>query len=212
MTTHMPEAATRIAYSTAFLQPHLFDDKYAGLERRVFEFHAKHGFDRGVALRTWGGAGSAVADKVRDAAESLERRSKELLVVAKHEADINERAKLDGASAPRRDLLALRAHLILEEVAELLFALANCDEVGVLDGAADSAYVIAGACVAAGLPLSRAVAEVCDSNDTKQVKVPGDLRLRTKGASYKAPNLEALLREHSIVVTDLAKVMEGDQQ
>ena len=87
----------------------------------------------------------------------------------------------------------LRAHLILEECAEMLDAMFSGDKVEALDGAADLIYVVVGTAVQFGWPLEEACAEVHRSNMTKQ-PLQGP-RLRLKGLYSPA---------------DIAKVLEID--
>jgi len=88
---------------------------------------------------------------------------------------------------------SLRAHLVVEEVAELLAALAAGDEVGTLDALADLIYVTVGTAVTFGLPLAEAVEEVHRSNMTKTLvrDRPGH---PGKGDGYSPPQLAELLR------------------
>src|SRR5262245_24245697 len=61
----------------------------------------------------------------------------------------------------------LRAHLLLEEAAETVIAMAEGDEVKALDGLADLLYVLLGTAVTFRWPLEEAFAEVHVSNMTK---------------------------------------------
>lgn len=92
----------------------------------------------------------------------------------------------------------LRAHLILEETAEAIKGLAIRDEVELLDGLADSIYVLVGTAVAFDLPLPEAFKEVCWSNMTKDTRrdTVADIRLRKKGDSFQPPKLKQILEGH----------------
>jgi hypothetical protein len=94
--------------------------------------------------------------------------------------------------------LAMRLHLIGEEVAEAFDAASDGDEVRFLDALADSTYVINGSAVTFDLPLGAAFYEVHRSNMTKQ-KVDKDAdkeRLRDKGPDYRPPDLKRVLTAH----------------
>lgn len=86
----------------------------------------------------------------------------------------------------------LRAHLMCEELSEILDALLRCDEVGLLDGLADLEYVTTGTAVTFGLPLDAAFIEVHRSNMTKKVTVGS--RIRDKGEDYSPPDIEGVIR------------------
>lgn len=87
----------------------------------------------------------------------------------------------------------LRAHLMIEELGELIEAMAQGRLVDTLDGLADLCYVVFGTAVMFGLPLAEAFAEVHCSNMTKQRKADDPGRIRDKGETYRPPNIERLL-------------------
>lgn len=154
----------------------------------VREFHDKHGFDRDLA----------VDDCKCDAASyELELAGKILhgLSVKLAKGTINA----GGKDLPFNSRL-MRAHLILEEAAEVMHALAEGDEVKLADGLGDLDYVVHGAAVAFGIPLDEVGQEIHRSNMTKAVRTPGvdDPRLRNKGASYQPPNLKKVLEDAKI--------------
>lgn len=94
-----------------------------------------------------------------------------------------------------RNPYVLRAHLMCEELAEVLEAMANQDELELLDGLADLQYVLSGTAVTFDLPLDKAFEEVHRSNMTKE-KQENDKskeRVRDKGPNYQPPNLEKVL-------------------
>jgi hypothetical protein len=105
---------------------------------------------------------------------------------------------IDGFPPTPFDIRLLRAHLHLEETAELLDGLIHRDEVRVLDALADTSFITNGTALTFGLPLAEAYHEVCDSNMTKAVRDPGDTRLRNKGASYIPPDIAGVIEEHRI--------------
>lgn len=130
----------------------------------VAEFHEKYGFPRGNLL---------VADK------NLSALADQLI---KNAAEMSQDTDA-----------AVRAHLIVEEVSELMTALTDGDEVTLLDALVDLLYVTVGTAVTYGLPLAEGFNEVHRSNMTKSVEQsrPGH---PGKGDGYSPPNLSSLLR------------------
>lgn len=90
----------------------------------------------------------------------------------------------------------VRIHLIAEELGELALALAQKDAVKTADALADLIYVVVGTAVAYDIPLSEVFREVQQSNMTKKVRDPNDTRLRTKGDSYRPPDIMGVLKTH----------------
>jgi len=96
------------------------------------------------------------------------------------------------------DARFLRSHLLLEEIGELIMAMADGDEVAALDGSADLLYVLLGTSGTFDWPIEEAFKEVHASNMTKE-KQPDDPlaeRVRAKGPNYVAPNLYRVLEKH----------------
>jgi predicted HAD superfamily Cof-like phosphohydrolase len=94
---------------------------------------------------------------------------------------------------------SLRAHLMIEELAETVGALADGrDEIALLDGLTDLLYVLLGTAAIYDLPLEEAFLEVHRSNMTKE-KQPDDAaanRVRKKGPNYSPPDLKRVLELH----------------
>jgi hypothetical protein len=93
---------------------------------------------------------------------------------------------------------SLRGHLCSEEPSELYVALAQGNELEVLDGLADSIYVFLGTAIVFDLPLEEAFEEVQRSNMTKErvASDPHAGRVRNKGPHYIAPDLKTILERH----------------
>jgi phosphoribosyl-ATP pyrophosphohydrolase len=91
-----------------------------------------------------------------------------------------------------------RAHLIIEETAELLSAMHDMDEVKTLDALADLLYVVIGTAVMLDLPLDEAFGEVHASNMSKERQKDDPLgdRVRDKGPNYKPPALDVVLNKY----------------
>jgi predicted HAD superfamily Cof-like phosphohydrolase len=85
----------------------------------------------------------------------------------------------------------LRSDLLLEEVRELLDAVAESDITGIADAVADVVYVAVGTAVAYGIPFDAVFAEVHRSNMTK-VNSPAEAKL-VKGPGYEPPRIAELL-------------------
>lgn len=92
------------------------------------------------------------------------------------------------AEAPT-DWRYLRAHLMMEELAELLIAMATCNKLDALDGIADLQYVVSGTAHLMGLRLDEAFDEVHRSNMTKPIS---DARCSNK-EGYEPADLSGLL-------------------
>lgn len=90
----------------------------------------------------------------------------------------------------------LRAELIISEAMEAVDALAERDEVALLDALCDLMYVIIGTAVAFGLPIDAGFDVVHASNMTKYASLEsaaahqGD---RGKGPDYVPPDLVAVI-------------------
>ena len=142
------------------------------------EFHEKHSFPLDKTLREEPDAVSSY--NLRKAAKAITKLAEyfELTLVT---------------SVGRGDDRATRAHLILEETAEILHALADKDELELLDGLCDLVYVTLGTAVAYRLPFEEGFDEVHRSNMTKPVgDAKTDPRLRNKDG-YEPPKLREIL-------------------
>jgi len=104
-------------------------------------------------------------------------------------------SRLMEKQLPNNDPRIMCAHLMCEELGEVLEAMWKGDELLLLDGLADLLYVVFGVAVTFGLPIEKAFDEIHQSNMTKEVH-PNDPRCRIKGDSYIAPNLQRILDEN----------------
>jgi len=98
------------------------------------------------------------------------------------------------------DQRLMRAHLLTEELAELLVAMRERDEVKALDALADLLYVLLGTAVTLDLPIAEAFTAVHASNMTKerQPDDPHGERVRDKGSNYVAPDVAGLLMAYRL--------------
>ena len=135
--------------------------------KHVELFHRKHAFAVGIKLKHAPPRCDYFKAALQTIAATLERKA--------------------GAG----DLRALRLHLIVEEVAELAGAFETSNEVEMIDALADLVYVAVGTAVAYGVDLDGAFECVHQSNMTKAVAKPDDIRLRDKGDTYTPPDLRA---------------------
>lgn len=96
------------------------------------------------------------------------------------------------------DRRVLRAHLMVEELEEVLYAMIVGDEELLLDGLADLIFVVVGTAVTFDLPLDGAFVEVARSNMTKekQLKDPAKDRVRQKGPNYDPPRIADILKRY----------------
>ena len=149
---------------------------------KVRAFMEKNGFPVGDALADPGGADLPAHALIETAS------------VLAGEAKLFERGTVGGHTT-EEDSRLMRAHLMLEELSEVLKALAYCDRQDLLDGLADLMYVVVGCAVKYDLPLLEAFDEVHRSNMTK-TRNCNDPRLRHKGESYVPPDLKSVLAKH----------------
>ena len=108
----------------------------------------------------------------------LKRAAKQLRVVQE-----------DLAEVVGCDLRTDRAHLLVEELAELFEGMAERDIIETSDGLADLAYVVAGTAATFGLPLDALCDEVHASNMSKDF---GEHK-PVKGDRYFAPDIRRVL-------------------
>jgi len=150
--------------------------------KMVREFHEKHNFDINRLLES---NCPTVTSQLFAAAVIVNTLAQQWRS--------GQRSK-DETMAPY-DPRAMRAHLILEEVAELLNGLATCNRVKTADGLADAAYVIEGTALCFGMPLDALFDEVHRSNMTKAPN--RGLRLSEKGSTYEPPDIAGVLNANS---------------
>lgn len=84
----------------------------------------------------------------------------------------------------------LRAHLMIEELSELLVGMAHHSKVDMLDGLADLCYVVIGTALDYDLPLAQAWNEVHKANMTKPC---GDNLRVSHGDNYTPPDIQGVL-------------------
>ena len=147
----------------------------------VKQFHLKHGAPVDVPLT--GELDESTDRELSAAADTLTRLAQAFRLM------MRERLQ-------RGDGRSLRAHLMLEELGEVLQALAQRDNAGLADGLADLDYVVSGTAVAYDIPHEEVFFEVHQSNMTK--KVTGDVRVLDKGVSYNPPTakIRQILERH----------------
>ena len=87
-----------------------------------------------------------------------------------------------------------RAHLMLEEMSEMLLALGNADRIKVADAGADLLYVVIGTLETYGIDAKQVFDAVHASNMTKSVRSIEDQRMRSKGPHYHPPQIAEAIR------------------
>ena len=181
-------------------------DNLDKLGTMVREFHSKFGFpvDRdlhlqgvGVKVVTSSGDKVNISSILMNTSSILAKASEGLLTLAiPMQAEKDERA--------------YRAHLMLEELSEVLMALAERDEVSLADGLTDLSYVVQGTLISYGLPGQALFEEVHSSNMTKS-RNPGDPRMKEKDMEqgYRSPDIKTvLLNNESMLVGEIREVGE----
>lgn len=153
--------------------------KWKTREELVAEFHAKFGFP--TVPVTSGDA--AFNDALNSYGKTLKQSSKELLSVAL-------------ALQARGDHRFYRVHLMVEELSEIIMALAYNNEIQLADGLADLQYVLSGTAVTYGMPLQALFEEAHRSNMSKS-RDPNDPRMKAKDPSrgYSAPDFSGVLKK-----------------
>jgi len=149
------------------------------LVEKTDKFMQKHNFTRHVLL------GGLKTDEHVD--RMLGEAAKSLINISKH---------IEAQMLIHDDLRLRRSQLLIEELGETVQALADKNEIEVLDGLSDLGFVTIGTAIAFALPFIRGLNEICDSNLTKNARKKDDIRLRDKGADYKPPNLKEILNRH----------------
>lgn len=120
--------------------------------------------------------------------------------------------ELESMPEFKEDPRYLRAHLMMEELGELISAMACGDVVEVADGLADTQYVLVGTAVQFDFPLPELFEEVHRSNMSKAGGGASDPRLRDKGAGYQPPRIREILRETQLYncVGEFEPTVPGD--
>jgi len=152
-------------------------------EAMVRDFHRKHDFPTGEPFPN-----PAETAKMREGTRFLSTAARML-------TDLSRQA-LGMVGVNKETTRLIRAHLMLEELAETLEAMAEGDEVEFADGLADLLYVVIGAGVAYDLPVAKLFAEVHWSNMTKDVRAPDDVRLSRKGQNFVPPAIAGVIALH----------------
>jgi phosphoribosyl-ATP pyrophosphohydrolase len=98
-----------------------------------------------------------------------------------------------AAYAVTKDQRALRAELMVEELSELLSAMADRDEVDTADGLIDLLYVTFGTCTTFDIPAKPIFDEVHRSNMTKSSGAADHAGDRGKTSSFSRANLLPIL-------------------
>ena len=149
-------------------------------QKSVYEFHRKHGFSYSLGLVPNTGFPRIACILLCKATVRLSKVCLWISKRYKHNEDVLE--------------CFWRFHLCLEELAEAMLHINDGDVKGTCDGLGDLLYVAIGNFVAYRLPAKEIMEEICKSNDTKQARQPkDDIRLRSKGSSFKPPNFDLAL-------------------
>jgi predicted HAD superfamily Cof-like phosphohydrolase len=93
----------------------------------------------------------------------------------------------------RNDSRRFRAHLLLEEAAEFLSAIAERDEVKTADALGDLLVVILGTALVFDIPIEEVFNEIHKSNMTRSVASRLD-RPMMKGPDFRRPDLQEVLK------------------
>lgn len=87
-----------------------------------------------------------------------------------------------------------RVYLMLEELMEVIEAMANNDEVELADGLGDLQYVLLGTAVAYSIPMKEVFEEIQKANMAKKQRDPKiNPRMRDKGEGWQRPDIKSAI-------------------
>lgn len=87
-----------------------------------------------------------------------------------------------------------RAWLMLEELTEVIRAMAMNNEIELADGLGDLQYVLLGTAVTYSIPMSEVFAEIQKANMAKKKRdVKTNPRMRDKGEGWKRPDIKSAI-------------------
>lgn len=146
------------------------------IESGVREFHNKHSFPCDLVLpRQMGPEADSILSDLAKAIGAMATRIKGHALADQRDGD--ERL--------------YRAHLMTEELSEVVQALADRDEVKLADGTGDLRYVVVGTDVTYGISSNEVDFAIQRSNMSKAVRNKhNDPRMRDKGPNYVKPDIE----------------------
>jgi NTP pyrophosphatase (non-canonical NTP hydrolase) len=104
--------------------------------------------------------------------------------------------------------MSLRGELLLEELAELLEAMADGDEIKSLDAIGDVLYVVYGTATQFRLPAASAFWEAHTSNMSKGSQAATHSGDKGKGAGFKEPRFDLVLMAHRAEEEDAANQLK----
>lgn len=93
------------------------------------------------------------------------------------------------------DARLYRTLLIVEELAEIVDAMANKNEIELADGLGDLMYVVIGTAITYSIPLYEVFAEIQKANMAKKKRSKDDPRMRDKGEEWKRPNIKGAIEK-----------------
>jgi len=147
---------------------------------KIQELHEKHGVAAPRRIQSLAHHQMATAH-IRASAKSLNEQSISMLQPGL--ADLRD----------RNDSRRFRAHLLLEEAAEFLSAIAERDEVKTADALGDLLVVILGTALVFDIPIEEVFNEIHKSNMTRSVASRLD-RPMMKGPDFRRPDLQEVLK------------------
>lgn len=150
------------------------------MEKEVREFHKKHGFLLDERL-----------------ANHCNESSKSALEYLAEKLEVQVRSvKMSAFGSSRTgDERLYRVYLMLEELQEVVEALAQNDEVLLADALGDLKYVTVGTDITYGIPGQAVFDEIHKSNMTKiERDITTNHRMRDKGPDYVPPDIAKVLK------------------
>lgn len=154
-------------------------------QEMVREFHVKNGYKVDCLLTK-----ERTRDAYVDAMTDLLLKSLSQQLLALQKVYQNKAVQLQELG----DARLYRSIAMIEELGEVLEALANRDEVELADGLGDLEYFVNGTAVTYNIPMKEVFAEIQKANMAKKQRDPkNDPRMRDKGEGWQRPDIKGAI-------------------
>lgn len=145
-------------------------------QEMVQEFHERNGF--------------IVNESIYDSKHNDELCDKELGYLAeKLKVQVDSIENMAVKSQAIGDERLYRSWLMLEELTEVIEAMAINSEELLADGLGDLKYVVEGTAITYNIPMKEVFEEICKSNMAKKKRTYDNNRMRDKGMGWKRPDI-----------------------
>ena len=168
------------------------------VERMVYEFHKKHNhLVTEVPTEPWRTADISALSKMANVLYDQFLAVHEKYVTVAQGLDVSytfQDAK--GNRYVSSSVQALRARLMMEELSEVMQAMAVGNLPLLADGLADLVYVVVGTAIAFGIPFDEVFSEVHRSNMTKAKLDASSKGGKIAKEGFTPPDIMSILRQH----------------